>query len=120
MPDRVGGAGAAFVLVAVLSLYVLFWPDPEGSGLRVPGADKVVHAVLFGLLAGTARLRFGPAGQVLAAVLGYAAVSEVVQAVLLRGRSGDLLDLVADVAGALAGWLLAGRWAAARAARAAG
>jgi VanZ family protein len=92
-----------------VSLYVLFWPDPGGSGVSMPGADKAVHALLFAFLTGTARLRFGPGRPVLAGVLAYAALSEVVQALLLARRSGDLLDLVADVAGVALGWLLAGR-----------
>ena len=96
------------------SLYVLLWPSPAGGGLGPPGADKVVHALLFAALAGTAVTRFGAGRQVLAAVVGYAAVSEVVQALLLARRSGDLLDLVADVLGALAGWWLTGRWLARR------
>ena len=89
---------------------MLFWPAPAGSGVTLPGADKLVHAGLFLLLAGVSRLRFGPASRVLAAVLAYAALSEVVQAVLLSGRSGDLLDLLADAVGALVGWQLARRW----------
>jgi len=96
--------------VLLASLYVLFWPSPAGGGLGPPGADKVVHGVLFGALAATALARFGPRRQVLVAVLAYAAVSEVVQALLLSRRSGDLWDLVADVVGALAGWALARRW----------
>ena len=90
------------------SLYVLFWPSPAGGGGPV-GADKVVHAVLFLLLAATARLRFGGRWPVLAVVLAYAGLSELVQAVALAERSGDLYDLVADGLGALAGWLLVGR-----------
>jgi VanZ family protein len=97
------------VVLLVLSLYVLFWPDPAGAGMEIPGADKVVHAVLFGALAASARLRFGDAPAVLAAVLTYAVVSELVQALLLSRRSGDLLDAVADVVGGAAGWWLAGR-----------
>ena len=96
-------------MTVLLSLYVLFWPSPAGSDVAVPGADKLVHAGLFLLLALTARLRFGGLPQVLAAVLGYAALSELVQGLLLPSRSGDVLDLVADAAGALAGWLLAAR-----------
>jgi VanZ family protein len=95
------------VAAVLLSLYVLFWPYPSGSGPS--GSDKVVHAGLFLLLAGTAALRFGASWSVLLVVLGYAALSEVVQALLLTRRSGDLLDLLADVVGALAGWLLAAR-----------
>ncbi len=90
----------------LLSLYVLFWPSPAGAGVPVPGADKLVHAGLFALLAGTAALRFGAMRRVLAGVLVYAALSEVVQAVLLAERSGDAYDLLADAVGALAGWQL--------------
>ena len=72
----------------------------------MPGADKLVHAGLFLLLALTARVRFGDAARVLVAVLLYAALSEVVQAVLLPRRSGDPLDLLADAAGAVVGWQL--------------
>ena len=93
-------------MAVLLSLYVLFWPSPAGSDVRIPGADKLVHAGLFLLLAVTARLRFGALPRVLAAVLVYAALSELVQALLLVRRSGDLLDLLADAAGAVAGWLL--------------
>ena len=93
----------------VVSLYMLFWPDPGGPDTELPGADKVVHLLVFLALAGTARLRFGGAQAVLGAVLAYAAVSEVVQALVLSRRSGDLWDLLADVVGAALGW-----WAARR------
>ena len=96
-------------MVLLASLYVLFRPDPAGGGVRVPGADKVVHLLLFGALAATARLRFGGARSVLAAVVAYAVVSELVQALLLSRRSGDLLDLVADLLGVALGWWAAGR-----------
>jgi len=88
---------------------VLFWPSPAGSSVTLPGADKLVHAGLFLLLALTARARFGASARVLAALLVYAAGSELVQAALLPRRSGDLLDLLADAVGALAGWHLARR-----------
>ena len=45
----------------------------------------------------------------LAWVLAYAVVSELVQALLLTERSGDLLDVLADAVGAAAGWALARR-----------
>ena len=89
----------------MLSLYVLFWPSPAGAGVTLPGADKLVHAVLFLLLAGTAALRFGAGARVLAVVLAYAVASEVVQAVLLAERSGDDWDVLADGVGAVVGWL---------------
>ena len=94
-------------------MYVLFAPDPGGNPLFY-GSDKVVHFGLFGLLAGTARWRFGPLLGVLALVLAYAALSEAVQWLALAERSGDLLDLIADAVGALAGWVVAGRALATR------
>ena len=102
-------AGPALAAVVLLSLYVLFWPSPAGSGVTAPGADKAVHAGLFLLLAGTAALRFGAVPAVLVAVLGYAVGSEVVQALLLAERSGDAWDVLADAVGAAAGWHLVRR-----------
>jgi VanZ family protein len=96
--------------VVLLSLYVLFTPRTGGDGL-FPGSDKVVHLVLFALLAGTTRARFGPAVAGLAAVAAYAPLSELVQGLLLPTRSGDLWDVVADLLGVAAGWMLARRLA---------
>jgi VanZ family protein len=101
------------VLALVVSVVLLFAPSGGGAP-SVPGLDKVVHAAIFLSLAGTARWRFGPHPRLLGAVVGYAVVSEVVQAALLSQRRGDPYDVVADVVGAVAGWLLAGRWAAGR------
>ena len=98
-------------MVLLASLYVLFWPEPAGGGVGVPGADKAVHLLLFAALAATARLRFGGARSLLAALVVYAVVSEVVQALLLARRSGDLLDVVADLLGVALGWWAAGRLA---------
>ena len=87
---------------------MLFWPTGAGSQ-PFPGADKVVHLLLFALLAASARWRFGGGLPVLALVAVYAVVSEVVQAVALAERSGDPVDVVADLLGAGLGWLAAGR-----------
>ena len=97
------------MVVLLVSLYVLFWPDPAGGDGVFPGADKVVHVLLFATLAAAARARFGAGRAVLGTVLAYAVVSELVQALLLSRRSGDLWDVVADVTGAVVGWLLARR-----------
>ena len=94
--------------MVLLSAYVLFTPRTGGGGL-FPGADKVVHAALFGLLAATTRWRFGPVAVGFVAVAAYAVASEVAQAVLLTSRSGDAYDVVADLLGAVVGWLVAGR-----------
>jgi VanZ family protein len=96
--------------VLLVSLYVLFWPDPAGAGGGFPGADKVVHLLLFAALAASARVRFGAHPGVLGAVGGYAVVSELVQGTLLSAsRSADVYDAFADLAGTALGWWLAGR-----------
>ena len=96
-------------MAVLLSVYVLFAPSTGGS-VSLPGGDKVVHLGLFALLAATTRWRFGPSLPLLAAVAGYAVLSEVVQAVALAERSGDARDVVADLIGAAAGWWAAARW----------
>jgi VanZ family protein len=63
-----------------------------------------VHLLLFAVLAATARWRFGSSGVVLVLVVAYAGVSEVIQGIALEDRSGDVLDVVADLAGAGLGW----------------
>ena len=87
---------------------MLFWPTGGGDP-PFPGADKVVHLLLFALLSATARLRFGQAWWLLVLVSAYAVGSEVVQAVALDERSGDVVDVVADLLGAGLGWLATGR-----------
>lgn len=93
----------ALVAAVLLSVYVLFAPDPGGAP-RFTGADKVVHLVLFALLAASARWRCGPRPTVWLAVAAYAVVSELVQGLLLDGRSGDPADVVADLVGVVLGW----------------
>jgi VanZ family protein len=87
---------------------VLFWPTGPGEQ-PFPAADKVVHLLLFALLAAATRWRFGPAAWLLAVVAAYAAASELVQGLALEDRSGDPVDVVADLLGAGLGWLAAGR-----------
>jgi VanZ family protein len=93
--------------VLVVSLYVLFAPAQGGPTL-FDGSDKVVHLLLFAALAGTGRWRFGAQPALLLGVVAYAVVSEVVQGALLSGRSGDPVDVLADLVGAAAGWVAAG------------
>jgi hypothetical protein len=88
-----------FVLLVVVHLAVLYWPrSPSTGGLPI---DKVVHAVIFGMVlwaAARAHLPLRPVGVLLAV---HAVVSELVQHYLLAGRSGDPSDSVADLAGVL-------------------
>ena len=102
---RARWATPALVAVVLLSLVVLFSPrTPSEGGLY--GADKVVHATLFAMLAAATRWRFGRG---LALVLGYAVLSEVLQATLPISRDGNIPDALGDAVGAVVGWLVARR-----------
>jgi hypothetical protein len=99
-----------FAVVVLVSLAVLFAPASDVPSAP-PGVDKIVHATLFAALALSGRWA-GIGRAVLAgALVGYAAVSEVVQGLI--GRDAAVGDLVADAVGVLAG-LLVWRWFADR------
>lgn len=106
-------------LWALATLWVTLMPAsevPKLSWAATIHLDKIVHAVLFGvqglLLALALSLRqgrMGPRGALWAAwggaVLLGAAV-EVLQEWMQLGRHGDVVDLLADAAGAAAGIFL--------------
>ncbi|MEJ8277826.1 VanZ family protein [Pseudonocardia spirodelae] len=99
-----------FVLAVLLSLVVLFTPA-SGVPTAPPGTDKLVHLLVFALLAWTGRAAGIRTWSLLAGLAVYAAASEVAQALLPIGRSGDVLDALVDVAGAALGTLLHARLA---------
>ena len=111
-PAPSGGARArallrASLVVAVLvQLVVLYAPQQLGEP-PFANADKVVHVLVF--LAPTLLAVLGglPRSAVVGVSAAHAVVSEVVQALLLPGRSGDPLDVVADLAGVVLGTVLA-------------
>ncbi|SFO11802.1 VanZ like family protein [Pseudonocardia ammonioxydans] len=94
-----------FVLAVLLSLGVLFTPA-SGVPVAPPGTDKLVHLGVFALLAVTGRIAEIRTWPLLGGLAVYAAASEVLQAVLPLGRSGDLVDGLVDVAGAALGLVL--------------
>jgi VanZ family protein len=105
-----------FVLVVLLSLWMLFSPAssvPAGP----PYSDKVVHALLFAALAATG-LRAGLRPVLLVVGLAtYAGISEVLQSLLPIHRYGDVADAAVDLAGVAVGTLAARRPARRPAAR---
>lgn len=95
------GALGLAVASHLWGLYSQGQPGPP----MFPGFDKVAHLGSFALVMLTGLL-VGYRPRTLAVVLvAHALVSEVVQHTLLPGRSGDVVDLVADVAGVALGWL---------------
>ncbi|MGL5819211.1 MAG: VanZ family protein [Phycicoccus sp.] len=89
----------------VVQLLVLYLPRGIAGPSSLPGADKVVHAVVF-LLPVLLALLAGLEARVVVAIFAvHAALSEVVQASVLPNRSGDVWDVVADLVGVCCGWL---------------
>ncbi|MGI5505658.1 VanZ family protein [Lentzea sp. CA-135723] len=94
-----------FVTAALLSVVVLFTPE-SGVPSSPPGTDKVVHTLLFALLAFTGLYARIP--HVLWWLVAYAGISEVLQHVITPlHRSGDVLDALVDVLGVGLGWAIA-------------
>jgi VanZ family protein len=89
-----------FVVCLFVSMVVLFAPSSDvPPGPR--GVDKVVHVVLFALLAASGRYAGVRWAVLLPALAAYAAASEPLQSLPGIGRSTSLADWVADVTGLL-------------------
>ena len=92
----------------VVALVVLFTPA-SGVPSGFEHSDKIIHLVLFAALAYTSRMAgIGWAGTALW-VLGFAVLSEFLQAILPLGRSGSVADALADAAGIAVGLATASR-----------
>jgi hypothetical protein len=97
---RRGGrpAQAGFGLAVLVHLVVLYAPRAPAA----PGPvwiDKVVHVTIFAAVALAAAWAGLPRRPVALLLLGHAVISELLQWLLLPGRSGDPWDSVADAAG---------------------
>lgn len=111
---RRGLCAAHAGLIAGLSLAPV-WLFPPSAG-SVPGLDKVVHFVLYGLLGALLRWaqppgRGGRRGAAwVAAAAGYGLLMELLQLTLCAGSRGfSWGDALANTAGAAGGWALAQR-----------
>ena len=98
---------------AILYLTLMPEPLPDGTPMLFPGADKLVHAIMFGgltycILVDYRRRRRNNNSKVSTKIRVTAAIAstaagaaiELAQILTGAGRSGDLLDLLADAAGA--------------------
>ena len=95
----------AFAVAVLVSIAVLFAPGDDVP-LAPPGVDKVIHLVLFASLALTGRWAGVRQGVLATLLVGYAAVSEVLQDLTPLDRSASVADWIADVVGVLLGLLL--------------
>jgi len=95
-----------FVGAVVANLVLLYLPRPDG-GSGLPHVDKVVHLLAFAAVAWSGLRARVPASWLLPVLALHAGVSELVQDLLIPGRSGDVADVAADLVGILAGSALA-------------
>lgn len=111
----------ATMAVTVTILYLTLFPQPLGDEEfpMFPGADKVVHAIMFGTLAGALifdRWHEGRTlswkGAVLCAIAATAAggLIELLQQWMALGRGCDIYDFLADTAGALLAIPVTRKW----------
>lgn len=92
------------LLVSLLILVAVLLPGsslPEGPG--IPGFDKIVHFVMFFVLAITVEIDFKPRGKcallvVVLSALVFSALTEALQ-LLVDGRAAEMIDMLADMAG---------------------
>jgi len=92
----------------VVALIVLFTPA-SGVPSGFQHSDKIIHFVLFAALAYTSRLAGIDWIRTALWVLAFAAISEVLQAILPLGRSGSVADALADATGVAVGLVAASR-----------
>ena len=83
--------------------FMLFVPSSENTeySFIFPGMDKIVHFIIFFLLGflfkgAFPKLKFF---YYISILLVYAIFTEIIQDVMNMGRSGEILDLVADLFG---------------------
>jgi hypothetical protein len=107
-PHPAGRAGLLVLLAVAVAVQLVVLYAPEGGGPPLfPNADKVVHLVVFLVPVALALLAGFRRSVVVLVFAGQAVLSEVVQALLLPHRSGDVLDVVADLTGVALGVLVA-------------
>jgi hypothetical protein len=94
----------ALVVAVVVQLISLYSPEMPG-GPQIPGLDKVVHLSIFAAPALAALMAGISAPLVLGILAVHAPLSELIQHYALTQRSGDGLDMVADLAGVAIGGL---------------
>jgi VanZ family protein len=99
----------ATIVVSVLIVIAVLIPGRDLPDVKIGGYDKLIHMIMFATWAvairydlDTKRFRY-----LLAFLLGlaFSALTEVLQ-LLVEGRSFDIYDMAADVAGLIVGLLV--------------
>ncbi len=106
------------ITVVCAIVYLTLFRDPVPEPLRVPlfpGADKVVHAIMFAALAFVWLTDMGKSNRlrifiVAAGTAAAGGLIEILQHVMAMGRTAEWADFYADAAGAVVGSCLAAWW----------
>lgn len=93
----------------LLVVALCYAPAPDLPGPDVPNLDKLAHVVAFLGIGLAWRLSGLAPRRVLLLGLGLVLLTEVGQAVLPTGRTGDVVDAAADALGLVVGLWLAPR-----------
>jgi hypothetical protein len=94
----------AFGVALVVQLIVLYAPNAPG-GPQINGLDKVIHVSIFAATSLAALMVGMRARWALAILAVHAPISEMIQHLVLPHRSGDVLDVMADLSGVVLGGL---------------
>lgn len=99
----------SLIVIAVIA-YATLYPDPlpDDDMQLFPHFDKLIHAIMFGGMAGALAFDYRRSANKLskramlaccAIAAGYGLLTEILQIATGMGRSGDLCDFVADCIG---------------------
>lgn len=113
-------AGKKFFYLGIAGCYtvaitVLFLMPPSGAEAPFPQADKVIHIILYlilmlvwaiPVLAFHKKPHIRNVSFLLIASLFYGIIIEVIQAKIIDGRQGDVLDVIANLLGSILGLFL--------------
>lgn len=89
----------ASVAAVIAHLVVLYLPGSATPPIGAPGIDKVIHLGVFGVPVFLVGLATRRPRLVAAWFAAHGVLSEVLQALVVPGRSGDPWDLVFDLLG---------------------
>jgi hypothetical protein len=92
-------------LALAVQLLALYSPEVPG-GPQIAGLDKVVHISIFAVPALAALMAGISAPLALGVLAVHAPVSELIQHFALSHRAGDVVDMMADLAGVVIGGLV--------------
>ena len=101
-PSRRAGLGVLAGLAIAVQLVAVYLPGSPDGGLELPwlpGADKLVHALIFAIPVYLLARLTGRVGLVAGVFALHAVVSELVQWRFIPYRDGDVWDVVADLIG---------------------